>query len=287
MFRRMHDPNQALAEVTFVAFDTETTGTGAGTRVIEIAGSRFVGDREVETFAALIDPGQPIPPESTAVHQITDDMVRGQQDACTVLRRFFEFAQDAVLVAHNAPFDAAMIGLELGRARCPAPQLAFLDSLKAARRSYPGNSHSLDTLIETAGLPRQDARHRALGDANLVRFLVRRLTEILGGDRAPLAKLVECSGGSEPLEKYLPQEPTLPFGLKLLAEAVKSQSKVNLHLDTGSAKTQQKIVSPRILYSWYGTDVLEAFCPDDGLLRTFRLDKITHVEKGASSGFLF
>jgi DNA polymerase III epsilon subunit family exonuclease len=283
----MLDPNQPLAAVTFVAFDTETTGTGAGTRVIEIAGARFVGDREEGTFQALIDPEQPIPPESTAVHQITDEMVRGQCNACDAMSRFFEFAQGAVLVAHNSPFDASMIGLELGRARLAAPPLLIIDSLKAARRSYPGSSHSLDTLIETAGLPRQDARHRALGDAVLVRYLVRRLTEILGGDGAPFSKLLECSGGSETLEKYLPQEPQLPFGLKLLAEAVKSQSKVNLHLDTGSAKTQQKIVSPRMLYSWYGTDVLEAFCSDEGLLRTFRLDKITRVEKGASSGFLF
>lgn len=283
----MLNPDQALAEVVFVAFDTETTGTGAGTRVIELAGSRFVGDRLDGTFQTLIDPEQPIPAEATAIHNIDDAMVRGQDKAPEAMRKFLDFAQGAVLVAHNASFDASMIGLELGRAKLPAPALPILDSLKAARRSYPGTSHSLDTLIETAGLPRQDARHRALGDAELVRHLVRRLTEILGGDRAPLSKLVECAGGIETFEKYLPQEPTLPFALKLLADAARSQTKVNLHLDTGGTKTQQKIVSPRLLYSWYGTDVLEAYCPDEGVVKTFRLDKISRVEKGASSGFLF
>lgn len=283
----MLNQDQPLADVVFVAFDTETTGTGAGTRLLEIAGSRFVGDRLEGTFQTLIDPEQPIPPESTAIHNIDDAMVRGQDKAPEALRKFLEFAQGAVLIAHNASFDASMVGLELGRAKLPAPSMPILDSLKAARRSYPGTSHSLDTLIETAGLPRQDARHRALGDAELVRHLVRRLTEILGGDRTPLAKFVDCAGGVDTFEKYLPVEPALPFALKLLSDAARSQTKVNLHLDTGGAKTLQKIVSPRLLYSWYGTDVLEAYCPDEGIVKTFRLDKITRVEKGASSGFLF
>ncbi|MEY4377506.1 MAG: hypothetical protein RJB26_2056 [Pseudomonadota bacterium] len=103
-----------LATVTpgrAAVIDTETTGTDLGRdRVIELAVVVFEYDRDtgeigpvVGRYSAFEDPGFPIPPESTAIHHITDDMVRGQ--------RFNELAlQDCLrdvqlVIAHNAAFD--------------------------------------------------------------------------------------------------------------------------------------------------------------------------------------
>ncbi|MGW2964928.1 3'-5' exonuclease [Streptomyces sp. NPDC001220] len=54
--------------------DTETTGIHAEARIVEIGVQRESGDVVMST---LVDPGEPIPPEATAVHGITNAMVSG------------------------------------------------------------------------------------------------------------------------------------------------------------------------------------------------------------------
>lgn len=283
----MFENKTPLGDCAFVAFDTETTGTGAGTRLVEIAGSRFSRGELAGTFATLVDPEQPIPPEVIEVHQITDSMVKGQPKARDALRDFFAFAEGAILVAHNAAFDAGIIGLEIARARTAAPANPLVDSLKAARRIYPGPQHSLDALIDRVGLPPQDARHRALADAELVRHLVARMIEALGGASAPLGKLYEQAGRPQTLADFMPKPARLTPTQQFLEQACREGLKVSLQVDAGGARPQQRIVSPKLCYDWNGTGFLEAFCPDDGYVRCFRLDKIVKAERGASSGSLF
>lgn len=283
----MLDDQTRFGHCTFVAFDTETTGRGAGARLLEIAGTRFCGDEAQATFDTLIDPELPIPPETTEIHQITDEMVKGKPKAAEALTSFFRFAEGAVLVAHNATFDASVIGLELTRCRLPAPENPVLDTLEAARRMFPAGAHSLDTLIDLVDLPRQDARHRALGDAELVRHLLRKMMASLGGDEQPIATFLEHAGAPLDLARFILAPPPLPAGLALLERACQDGTKINLHLDGGGARVQKRIVLPRIWYDWNGATFLEAFCPEEGHCRTFRMEKVVKVEPGASSGFLF
>lgn len=281
------DQKRKLGAAPFVAFDTETTGTGPGARLVEIAGVRFAGDQIIDRFATLIDPGVPIPPESSAVHQITDAMVKGRPAARDVLERFFAFSRDAWLVAHNAPFDLGMVGLELTRHRMPAPAAPALDTLRASRRLFPGGSHSLDALIGLLGLPRPATRHRASADAEVLFHLVRKLIDSLGGDELSVAALVEHAGPALAFESYILAPPALPAPLRHLEEACRKGTKVNLHLDGGGSRAPQRIVSPKVLYEWNGVGYLEAFCAEEGHSVSFRLDRIARAEPGASSGFLF
>jgi DNA polymerase III epsilon subunit-like protein len=95
--------------------DTETTGTDPATdKVIELAivtfeycaASGTIG-RVTGRYDAFEDPGMAIPPESTAIHGITDEMVSG--------KRFDDAAIGALLagvglvVAHNARFDRGFL----------------------------------------------------------------------------------------------------------------------------------------------------------------------------------
>jgi len=283
----MNDANTPLGEVTFVAFDTETTGTGPGTRLIEIAGSRFRGDQFLDRFDMLIDPGLPIPPESTRIHRITDELVRGRPDARAVLAQFFEFVEDGVLVAHNASFDASMVGLELTRQRRPPPENPILDSLRASRRMFPAGAHSLDALIDLLGLPRQEERHRAFGDAELVRHLVRKLIDAVEGDDQPLSRLVEQAGPPLTFGEFVLAPPALPGPLKLLEQACRQRTKVSLHLDGGGGRAKQQIVTPEVYYEWSGVGILEAYCAEEACSKHFRIDRLLKAEPGASSGFLF
>lgn len=156
-----------LADLTCVVFDTETTGLDPATdRIVQIAGVRIARGRLTgERFDTLVDPGRPIPPGSTAVHGITDAMVAGAPDMTTALTAFHHFAEDAVLVAHNAPFDLGFlrqVALETG---------AHFDNrvldtvLLSAMLWGQGAPHSLDALTERLGIeiPPED-RHTAMGD---------------------------------------------------------------------------------------------------------------------------
>lgn len=98
-----------------VVLDTETTGTShASDRVIELGLVKFEyavqsGEisRIIDVYSALEDPGRPIPPESTAIHGITDDMVAGKRLDDERIRLLL--ANVTLVVAHNASFDRAFL----------------------------------------------------------------------------------------------------------------------------------------------------------------------------------
>jgi DNA polymerase-3 subunit epsilon len=91
--------------------DTETTGTDpAVDKVIELAVVVFEYCREagtvgrvLGTYDGLEDPGQAIPPESTAIHGITDAMVAGKRIDDAAVARLLEGV--GIVIAHNAGFD--------------------------------------------------------------------------------------------------------------------------------------------------------------------------------------
>jgi len=157
-----------LADLTFVVFDTETTGLSPSSdSIVQIAAVRLVNGRrqESEVFDTLVDPKRPIPPASTDVHGITDSMVVGAPDIVEAGRQFHKFAEGAVLIAHNAPFD-----MELLRRQEPAIGKVFdhpiLDTVLLSAVVYGQlEQHSLDALAARLGITIPDeARHTAIGD---------------------------------------------------------------------------------------------------------------------------
>jgi len=157
-----------LEDLTLVVFDTETTGLSpASDEIVQIAAVRIVNGRRVEgeVFDMLVDPGRAIPPGSTDVHGITDQMVKGAPGVHEAARRFHDFARGAVLVAHNAPFD-----LEFLRRTESATGLAFdhpvLDTVLISAVVYGQlDEHTLDALAARLGIViPESARHTALGD---------------------------------------------------------------------------------------------------------------------------
>ncbi len=160
--------DRTLKETTFVVVDLETTGARAAEDAItEIGAVRVCGGEVLGEFATLVDPGRPIPRAISRLTGITDQMVAGSPQISAVLPMFLEFAGDAVLVAHNAPFDIGFLRAAAARLGHRLPPERPLCTVKLARRVLPREEAPSVKLSELARILRTTTRptHRALDDA--------------------------------------------------------------------------------------------------------------------------
>lgn len=159
----------ALKSLSFVIFDTETTGLNPQVdEICQIAAVRLVNGKimQNERFDLLVNPGRRIPASATSVHHITNQMVESAIGVPEALARFHAFAQGSVLVAHNAPFDMSFLRrreTEIGK-RFDQP---ILDTVLCSAILYGQSAeHTLDALCDRLHIPiPEDARHTAIGDA--------------------------------------------------------------------------------------------------------------------------
>lgn len=88
--------------------DVETTGTDPEKdSVVEVAVTKVLPGGELRTWSALVKPKTSIPPEISAIHHITDEMVENAPSMADIWPDLLAEIGDATPVAHNARFDAA------------------------------------------------------------------------------------------------------------------------------------------------------------------------------------
>ena len=148
-----------------VTFDLETTGTDVeACGIVELGAARVRGGWVVETFQALINPGMPIPPESTKVHRYTDTDVAGAPSFADVWPRFREFVGNDLLVAHNGRrFDLPVLARHIRDSGGDANGLTVFDTLPLAKALVRESGRLVD-LARKFGIPHEEAHH-ALDDA--------------------------------------------------------------------------------------------------------------------------
>ena len=171
-----------LSELTFVVFDTETTGLepSAGDEIISVGAVRIVRGRlrREEVFDQLVDPRRSIPLQSLRIHHISPEMLRGMPLITEVLPEFHRFAEGAVLVAHNAAFDMRFLELKQNAAGVTFDH-PVLDTLLLSALAYSTDEpHNLDAVAQRLGLPIV-GRHTALGDALLTAEILVKLIPLL------------------------------------------------------------------------------------------------------------
>ncbi len=175
--------DKALDDLCFVVFDTETTGLlPHKDEVVQIGAVRVVRGQIVsgEVLDTLVNPGIPIPPGATQVHRISDDMVQDAPGIAEAGRSFHDFARDAVIVAHNAPFDMAFLHRHAERMGV-AWDHPILDTVLLSAVVYgTSETHTLDALCDRleVNVP-PDLRHTALGDAQVTAEVLCRLLPLL------------------------------------------------------------------------------------------------------------
>ena len=171
-----------LSELAYTVFDTETTGLNPseGDEIIQIGATRIVGGklRRQECFEQLVDPQRDIPAAGIPIHGIEPAMVQGQPTIDSVLPAFHAFAQDTVLVAHNAAFDMRFLQLKEQRTGVRFEQ-PVLDTLLLSAVAHPNQvSHGLEAIAERLDVTVM-GRHTALGDAMVTAEVFLKLIPLL------------------------------------------------------------------------------------------------------------
>lgn len=172
-----------LHEVTFVVVDLETTGgSPASCAITEFGAVKVRGGQQLGEFQTLVNPGLPIPPFISVLTGISDSMVAGAPRLPSVLPAFLDFAGDAVLVAHNAPFDIGFLKAACVSTGREWPGNQVLDTARLARQVVTRDEAPNCKLSSLARLFRAGTTpdHRALSDARATVDVLHGMLERIG-----------------------------------------------------------------------------------------------------------
>lgn len=172
-----------------IVLDTETTGIDPsdGHRIIEIGALELYNQTPTgEHFHIYINPEREIDAGAVNVHGLTEEFLADKPVFADIATSFLEFIGESPLVIHNAPFDMGFINAELVRLGMAAlPMDRAVDTLRMARRKFPGAQASLDALCRRFEVDNSHRElHGALVDADLLATVY---IELLGGRQRNLS----------------------------------------------------------------------------------------------------
>ena len=172
-----------LSDIDFVVVDVEATGAKMPpNRIIELGAYRIRGRRIVDEFVVLVNPEIAIPRFVATLTGINNEMVKAAPVFAEVAPRWLEFVKDAVLIAHNAPFDTNFLNHEIARVY-PGNRMinTHLCTVTLSRRVVPGLlNYRLETVAQHFSIPifqRHRAGSDALATAEVFLHLLARLEE--------------------------------------------------------------------------------------------------------------
>ncbi|MFP1632388.1 DUF294 nucleotidyltransferase-like domain-containing protein [Zhengella sp. ZM62] len=157
-----------LSMLNAVSLDTETTGLDPKkARIVQIGAVHIDNGkvRPADSFEKLVDPGEAIPAQSSAIHGITNAMVRLARPFPEVWRAMQAFIGTRLVVGYAIGFDVAVLERECVRAgmRWTRPRTLCVRLLaQLANPNLP--EYSLDVIASWLDVAIV-GRHSALGDA--------------------------------------------------------------------------------------------------------------------------
>jgi DNA polymerase-3 subunit epsilon len=158
--------------------DIETSGSQpSSSRVIEVAVIRIERSKVVDSYQALINPGETLPWQITRVTGLTDDDLFEAPKFEAIAGELLKILDGSVFVAHNVQFDYGFLQKEFERmgAKFGMPYLCTVQLSRALFPQY--RKHNLSALIERFGIE-IESRHRAMGDTQaMVEFYARLLRD--------------------------------------------------------------------------------------------------------------
>lgn len=263
--------------VTVAVVDLELTGLSPRSdRICEVAVVRGSGGEVENEMSALVRPGVKMSPEAVRCTGITDDLLSEEPPFPEVAPRAAEFMDDAVVVAHNVPFDLGFLHREMDAASVAFPPPTTLDTLMIARRLFAFQRNNLYEVCAVLGID-IDREHRALDDARVTFALYQRMMAIVDpvGDVSvqELQDLIDAMAPNSPLR--LQQRRTLRQAYR---------DRVTVWIDYQSTSDPTEGLIRREVEIWkLRLPRIHCYCHLRRAERVFRLDRIQTVIRGERS----
>lgn len=275
-----------MPQPIFVALDVETTGFDPQKDdLIEVGVIKFTPQKVLDTFEALINPGQPIPAMVTHITGIKDEFLVSAPSFSEVAPDLLKFIEGIPIVGHNINFDISFLkakGLPI-----PNPLYDTLDLASILFPSLP--SYSLDTLTRVLNIEHL-TKHRALSDSiatqklflmllkeigNIPQELLLDLQPILAKGHWPLTELFKTKS------KKLPQE-IKPFTLEKTSATSKKNTATLSDEQRQNFFIKDKTPLTKVLDSFEARETQAKI--SDLITEHFTAEKHILIEAGTGSG---
>lgn len=172
-----------------IALDTETTGINKygpkhiGQRIIEI-GAVEILNRKItgKIFHTYLYTDKYIEEEAYKIHKISNKFLLDKPKFNQISKKFIKFIKNSELIIHNAIFDVQFINQELKISKNKIKKIEKIckitDSLKIARKIFPGKRNNLDAICKRLHLKEIKKRniHSALFDAKILAKIFLKMT---------------------------------------------------------------------------------------------------------------
>ncbi len=201
-YKLNHQPplNTRIRDLSFVVFDTETTGfaVGAKDRLIEIGAVKVEGLRVTDdTFQTYVNPHREIPPNISELTGVYQHHVENAPSSLEAIESFFQYIEDCNCtgwVGHYLSFDVTVLKKELQRHKVTFEQPLYFDTLDLL--GYLAPSWDMRDLEDYARnfSTKIFERHSAIGDALTTAHLYVELLRYLEErGKTTLADLIEVT----------------------------------------------------------------------------------------------
>jgi DNA polymerase-3 subunit epsilon len=199
-FKTNHILQKPVVKSRFVVIDTETTGFKAyagdeicSIALIELYGTNPTGNR----YQSLVNPGRPIPAESTAIHGIHDADVEGAPVIEQILIDIVDFIGESIIIGHHIGFDLRFLNRILQKELLCRLKHPWLDTMLLYHATSGRVGHySLDEVATTLNIGLEQ-RHTAIGDASITASVFKELVESLDAGEISIRELVDKQFHSE------------------------------------------------------------------------------------------
>lgn len=268
--------NCPWTDLTFVAFDTETSGSyPVQDDIVEIGAVKWKNGQVIGEFQTLIKPRRLMGEAVIRIHGITNEMVAEAESIEQVLPRFHAFLGDAVVVAHHAPFDLGFLAYDFERFSIPLPSgQALCSSLLARALIGEAPNHRLQTLVGILNIPAGKA-HRALDDAKACWAVTLECFKRVG-ETATLAEISAKMG--KPLEwKNYAIRNSENEKLISIRDAILEKKDLEIIYDGGSLKGIPRRLTPMGLVRNPDGDFIYGRCHIDNSNKRFYLNRISSL----------
>ena len=151
--------------------DTETTGLNFEIdKIIEIGIVELIDNVLTQNyFHEYVNPEREISLSAQKIHGISNEFLIDKPKFNTIVNKLLDFIKNDPIVIHNAEFDINFINKELHNCGHSNVQNFIIDTIKIAKKEFPGQTVNLDSLCKKLNVTntRQNF-HGALLDATLL-----------------------------------------------------------------------------------------------------------------------